>query len=234
MESLRAGVRHLVPVCVVCSFGALIYVGNVAFVATLSSVLSGISLMRCVQTDAGRIPDSWATGTQDTSFRERPTVKVAGVEYYRPDRASEFGILRFDHTNKWLGGTHIGARNIKFYVLFVFYGMVTSLCGVTWSSAALLQEFAACQFLLFAGSICAFIAFGIALVPQLVGLVTNSTSAERPMLENPWPWDVGVVANVSSVMGEPLYWLVPHAARGDGISFKLNPEWFPSAHRKGE
>ena len=45
-------------------------------------------------------------------------------------------------------------------------------------------------------------------------------------------YDVGVWGNLTSVLGNnPLVWLLPirWTCEGDGLSFKLNPEWYPSA-----
>jgi len=45
-------------------------------------------------------------------------------------------------------------------------------------------------------------------------------------------YDVGVWGNVTSVLGESVFeWLLPTrcSVDGDGLSFKLNPEWYPGA-----
>lgn len=45
-------------------------------------------------------------------------------------------------------------------------------------------------------------------------------------------YDIGFWGNLTSVLGNnPLVWLLPvrWTCEGDGLSFKLNPEWYPSA-----
>ena len=45
-------------------------------------------------------------------------------------------------------------------------------------------------------------------------------------------YDVGLYGNLASVLGtNPLVWLLPvrWTCEGDGLSYKLNPEWYPSA-----
>merc|ERR1712070_848865 len=45
-------------------------------------------------------------------------------------------------------------------------------------------------------------------------------------------YDIGVCGNVTSVLGNnPLAWFLPirWTCEGDGLSYKLNPEWYPSS-----
>ena len=45
-------------------------------------------------------------------------------------------------------------------------------------------------------------------------------------------YDIGIYGNITAVLGtNPLVWLLPvrWTCEGDGLSFKLNPEWYPSS-----
>jgi len=174
---------------------------------------------------------------------------------YKPDRAhfcKMLGrcVLKMDHFCPWLNNC-IGFYNHKFFYLFIMYMAsltmfmlvtmtptfvhdVTSMDEVmidfTMEFRVTLTYLVLC--LLCAGLVC-FFGFHTYL------LAFNYTTIE--FLEkrgcNPPPdhknrYDVGAWGNVTAVLGSnPLVWILPvrWTCEGDGLSFKLNPEWYPSA-----
>jgi len=189
-------------------------------------------------------------GTRRICRKSKPNV-------YKPDRAHYCKmlsrcVLKMDHFCPWLNNC-IGFYNHKFFYLFIFYMMslvlfmlgtmtptfVHDVTDVSDVDVDFSKEFRVTLTYL----ILCLLAVG------LVGfwgfhtylLASNYTTIE--FLEkrgcNPPPdhvnrYDIGMWGNITSVLGaNPLAWLFPCrcSCEGDGLSYKLNPEWYPSKGR---
>jgi len=176
---------------------------------------------------------------------------------YKPDRAHfckmlSRCVLKMDHFCPWLNNC-IGFYNHKYFYLFVFYMMTLTCFMLGTMTPAFVHDITAPEgsdvdfakefrvtltylvlCLLAIGLIC-FWGFHTYL------LINNYTTIEflekrgcNPPADHINRYDVGVWGNVTSVLGaNPLVWLLPCrcTCEGVGLSYKLNPEWYPSKGR---
>jgi len=242
-------------------FNAIFVVGMTAFVRAVFTDPGRIPdawIVGAEDSEAGQFIPQLQTlevkhdGTRRVCRKSKPNM-------YKPDRAhfcKMLGrcVLKMDHFCPWLNNC-IGFYNHKYFYLFIMYmaGLtVFMLVGMTpvfvhdVSSMEVVEIDFTKEFrvtltylvlcLLSVGLVC-FWGFHTYL------LAFNYTTIE--FLEkrgcNPPPdhvnrYDIGLWGNMSSVLGtNVLVWILPSRCLcdGDGLSYKLNPEWYPAREGKG-
>eukprot|EP00929_Paragymnodinium_shiwhaense_P035756 TRINITY_DN19276_c0_g2_i1.p1 TRINITY_DN19276_c0_g2~~TRINITY_DN19276_c0_g2_i1.p1 ORF type:complete len:468 (-),score=45.90 TRINITY_DN19276_c0_g2_i1:216-1619(-) len=215
--------------------------------------LSVESYRRAICTEPGVVPDDWKgpqDGTPECYIRDPSIIhRIAQrkkstqalrycqqLQKFKPDRAhfcriSRRLVLRMDHYCPWLLGT-VGYRNHKYFILFLVHstvcsGLTGSLCFWSCTHAASLSS--GLFTLLFQGMFMSgFIFFPLApyTIFHLYLLSRNMTTIEfyeyyKP--GDPNPFDVGLVKNIKTVMGDawPLWLLPVGGLSGDGLFFEF-------------
>ena len=198
--------------------------------------LGMISFVCAIFTDPGRIPEAWAVGSEDAAeaalYPQLQTLEKKHDGSRRVCRKSKPNMYK----PFYLFIMYMASLTMFMLVTMTptFVHDVTSMDEVmidfTMEFRVTLTYLVLC--LLCAGLVC-FFGFHTYL------LAFNYTTIE--FLEkrgcNPPPdhknrYDIGAWGNMSAVLGSnPLVWILPvrWTCEGDGLSFKLNPEWYPSA-----
>eukprot|EP00929_Paragymnodinium_shiwhaense_P027010 TRINITY_DN15955_c0_g1_i1.p1 TRINITY_DN15955_c0_g1~~TRINITY_DN15955_c0_g1_i1.p1 ORF type:complete len:573 (+),score=96.75 TRINITY_DN15955_c0_g1_i1:114-1721(+) len=222
--------------------------------------MSLVGYYRAMSTDPGTVPDTpeWKTfarqaGEQKTSGGSAKWCKKANC--YKPDRAHSCGVmghlvLRMDHHCPWLGNT-VGWGNHKFFFLFLLY--VNAACS--WLGVSLLKLLLhvtmppLTTFLVIGAESLTMLLLSV-LMPFFLFhcylLVSNMTTIEfceqwaqkkgeqKEGAQAGWAYDMGVFANISSVMGSnPLLWFLPVGGpQGDGMHFPRKDDSKPAEGAK--
>jgi len=186
---------------------------------------------------------------------QRRICRKSKPQVYKPDRSHYCKmlsrcVLKMDHFCPWLNNC-IGFYNHKYFFLFIFYMAVLTIFMIVSMSPVFVYDVtsmddASIDFttefrvtltylvlcLLCIGLVC-FCGFHFHLL--LLNYTTIEFLEKRgcyPEHDYINPYHLGYYGNICSVMGNnPLFWLLPvrWGCEGDGLSFNLNPDWFPSA-----
>jgi len=214
-------------------------------------VMSSISYYNGIFTDPGHIPEEWKEVPTDPAtgriylLIERKKTQPNSLRYcskeqkYKPDRAHysremNRNCLRMDHHCPWLGNT-VGHYNHKYFYLFILYSatainmtswsMIPALVGHTFNAGQtviMVQGFFLSSII--TSCLTPFFCFHSWLLSK--NLTTIEYCEKRGSNENyESPYDVGILGNIRSVMGDAWYlWLVPVGSPpGDGISWQMRP-----------
>jgi hypothetical protein len=186
---------------------------------------------------------------------QRRICRKSKPQVYKPDRSHYCKmlsrcVLKMDHFCPWLNNC-IGFYNHKYFYLFILYMAVITVFMIATMTPIFVYDVTSIDdevidfttefrvtltylvlCLLSIGLVC-FCGFHTYL------LVLNYTTIEflekrgcNPDHDYINPYHLGVYGNICSVMGaNPLVWLLPvrWTCEGDGLSFNLNPDWFPTA-----
>jgi len=209
------------------------------------------SFVQAVRTDPGGVPAGKRWRTQgrpppEVGQRKRGSDEARWcrkTEAYKPDRAHYCRalrrvVLRMDHHCPWLGNT-VGFANHKFFILFLLYA--GSACGVLGLGIVELLVHATLPALttfLLIGAEGLTLLLSSILVPFFLFhfwlLARNMTTiefcemmrerdsgADQDEAGSSSAYDIGLLANISSVMGtNPLTWWAPVGGpAGDGVRF---------------
>lgn len=209
---------------------------------------------RGIMTDPGYIPESWQQGELSVEqvgqwARERKRsgeVRFCSKEMkYKPDRAHycsvmQRNILRMDHYCPWMSNC-IGFFNYKFFLLFLFYTVASSIVACLVMLNSLWKQVYApgtTVMILQSASVAALLAS--VLTPFLVFhawlLSRNMTTIEfcekLDAGDFRSPYDLGFSGNLCSIFGDNvLLWPLPIASTpGDGLTWKRASQ----RHRGGD
>jgi len=189
-------------------------------------------------------------GTRRICKKSKPNV-------YKPDRAHYCKmlsrcVLKMDHFCPWLNNC-IGFYNHKYFYLFIFYMAAVTVFMLVAMTPVFVHDVSSIEVveidftkefrvtltylvlcLLSVGLVC-FWSFHTYL------LMFNYTTIEflekrgcSPPPDHVNRYDVGIWGNTCGVLGTtPLVWLLPCRClcEGDGLSYKLNPDWYPAKGR---
>mmetsp|Transcript_68467 Transcript_68467/g.164411 ORF Transcript_68467/g.164411 Transcript_68467/m.164411 type:complete len:617 (+) Transcript_68467:165-2015(+) len=168
---------------------------------------------------------------------------------FKPDRAHycsalNRNVLRMDHFCPWLTNC-VGFKNHKFFVLCLFY--TTVACSGTGTTLLVKLSYGGCSamhsFMMLEGAMLSllmssvvgpFFAFHCWLLGRNMTTIEycekRGCSAAPGAETQPSPWDVGVLDNIRSVMGQKWFmWFLPVGCPpGNGIDFASRSEVEPS------
>jgi len=189
-------------------------------------------------------------GTRRICRKSKPNV-------YKPDRAhfcKMLGrcVLKMDHFCPWLNNC-IGFYNHKYFYLFIFYMAVICVFMLVAMTPVFVHDVSSMEVveidftkefrvtltylvlcLLSVGLICfwSFHTYLLAFNYTTIEFLEKRGCSPPPDHIN--RYDIGLWGNLSSVLGTNIIvWILPFRflCEGDGLSFKLNPEWYPAKGR---
>jgi len=189
-------------------------------------------------------------GTRRICRKSKPNV-------YKPDRAhfcKMLGrcVLKMDHFCPWLNNC-IGFYNHKYFYLFIFYMATLCVFMLAAMTPVFVHDVSAMDAveidftkefrvtltylvlcLLSVGLICfwSFHTYLLAFNYTTIEFLEKRGCSPPPDHIN--RYDVGIWGNIAGVLGSNmLFWLFPCrcSCEGDGLSYKLNPEWYPAKGR---
>ena len=200
-----------------------------------------VSYLRCVFTDPGvsvklseEEEQHIAAHHGDTPNSPTYCTKCA---HSRPARAHHCAVcrrcvLKMDHHCPWVANC-VGARNYKYFYLFVLYGfldcVLTAVSVVAKIGSPLSPSNPYSSQMTFTMGFIMSVAFAISLtlfvVLHGVLIVRGQTTLELGPLRD-FPYDVGCVKNIQSVFGTSwLWWWVPVPSPCTGMSYELNGKY---------
>lgn len=216
----------------------------------VSFLLAAAAYLQGVVTDPGGIPHSWREGpgvNEQVLSRIQERKRSSGAlrfctkeQAFKPDRAHFCrgmgrNVLRMDHYCPWLCNC-VGYFNHKFFLQCMLYSVTCSNMTI-WSLCQALASRSfplAVQPLLIGCSLLC-IVLSLVLTPFLLFhlwlLSKNLTTIEycehryKPTRYGASPYDLGLLQNVRSVLGENvLLWFLPIGTpSGDGITWEQQP-----------
>jgi len=179
---------------------------------------------------------------------------------YKPDRAhycKMLGrcVLKMDHFCPWLNNC-IGFFNHKHFYLFIMYMTILTIFMIVTMSPIFVYDITsmddeAIDFttefrvtltylvlcLLSIGLVCFFCFHTYLLFGNYTTIEFLEKRGLNPDENYVNPYQLGYYANVTAVLGpNPLLWLFPvrWGCEGDGLFFKLNPDWTPTSKIPGK
>jgi hypothetical protein len=241
-------------------FNSLFALGMLSFVRAVFTHPGRIPdswIVGAEDTEKGAFVPPQLAAMEVKSDGSRRICRKSQPNVYKPDRAHfckvlSSCVLKMDHFCPWLNNC-IGFFNYKFFYLFIMYMVCVTTFMIYSMTAPFVQDVSSDSAVyidfskefrvtltylvlcLLAIALTCFFCFHTYL------LCFNYSTIE--FLEkrscNPPPdhvnrYDLGLFKNVASVLGtNPLFWLLPTrcTCEGDGLSYELNPSWYPSKGR---
>jgi len=250
---------HATGVAYTVIFNIIFAVGMIAFARATFTDPGQIPASWAVgaeDTEAGPfIPQLTAIETKHDGSRR--ICRKSKPNMYKPDRAhfcKMLGrcVLKMDHFCPWLNNC-IGFANHKYFYLFIFYMAALTIFMLVAMTPIFVHDVSSMDVveidftkefrvtltylvlcLLATGLVCFFIFHTYLLCCNYTTIEFLEKRGCNPPPDHINRYDLGLWGNLSAVLGTNiLVWIIPArcCAEGDGLAFKLNPEWYPAKGR---